>query len=128
LQPLALDGTRASKPSYDYLLNMKFVSLTKESVDELAEKMQRQEARLEELRSRTAKECWEKDLDDFVSTYRELRQKPPAQLGRGETVLPKIFASVGHKGTTLVLEKPWENTGATKKTKAARKPSARASR
>jgi len=98
------DGSKDSEPSYDYLLNLKFMSLTKENAEELEAELGRQEAELTAMRQRTAEQCWRKDLDDFSKAYKAFRPTPPAETGHGKSVLDKTMASVGPEGTTLGLE------------------------
>lgn len=116
----AQDST-ASEPSYDYLLNLKFMSLTKENEKELHVKLGRKQAELEALRQDTADKCWLRDLDDFSEAYKAFRTMPPTHSGQSGSALAKVIASTGPEGTTLGLQ---DRVPATKKKSPARTPRA----
>ncbi|KAG4301845.1 hypothetical protein PCANB_002090 [Pneumocystis canis] len=56
---------------YDYLLNMHLWSLTAESVEKLRKDKLDKENELQSLLKLTAKDLWNKDLDDFIKEWEE---------------------------------------------------------
>jgi DNA topoisomerase-2 len=57
--------------SYDYLLNMKIRSLTKKKIDELKGLFENKQALYNTLFSKTEKDLWKDDLNDFLFSYRK---------------------------------------------------------
>lgn len=56
--------------SYSYITTMSLFALTKEKIDELNEEYDSKKAELESLESKTIKEIWEKELDEFLHEYK----------------------------------------------------------
>jgi DNA topoisomerase-2 len=67
----ANDNTVVEEFSYDYLLNMKIRSLTKKKIDELKGLFEKKQALYNELSSKTEKELWKDDLNEFLVSYRK---------------------------------------------------------
>lgn len=60
------------KPSYDYLLNMRISTLTRERVEELLKTCENKEIELAELRDKTPIDLWNEDLKEFATVYKKL--------------------------------------------------------
>ena len=54
--------------SYDYLLNMKIYSLTKEKYEQLKRKLEEMQSKLEEYKNLSVEEVWIEDLDTLKNT------------------------------------------------------------
>ena len=63
-------GTIGYKPSYDYLTRMPIFSLTKEKIEELTKQKDNKNKELAILASKTTKDLWMEDLDEFVAMYK----------------------------------------------------------
>ncbi len=53
------------KPSYDYLVKMQLLALTKERIEELTKQKNHKKVQLEELQKKTAKDLWKEDLNNI---------------------------------------------------------------
>ena len=58
--------------SYDYLLNMNIRSFTSEKIDKMSSDIVELEGKINNLESKTEKDIWRKDLDNFESEYRKI--------------------------------------------------------
>ncbi|XBW36690.1 hypothetical protein QEN19_002265 [Hanseniaspora menglaensis] len=66
---LVINSSDEKYGTFDYLLNMKLWSLTYEKYDALLKEIQNKEADLLVLKSKTHKDLWKEDLDEFVKQY-----------------------------------------------------------
>lgn len=64
-----------TKPSYDYLLEMRIMSLTKEMYERLLRQRDETENELNVLLAKTPKDLWNADLDKFLEQWREFEQQ-----------------------------------------------------
>ena len=58
--------------SYDYLLNMNIRSFTSEKIDKINSDIVEIERKIENLESKSEKDLWRKDLDNFELEYRKI--------------------------------------------------------
>ena len=63
-----------SNKSYDYLIDMRLRTLTKEKIEQLRKKMNNSQMIYDEYMNRPIKEIWIKELDELLKAY-ELRNK-----------------------------------------------------
>lgn len=60
-----------SDGNYDFLFNMTFRSLTEEKIKELENEELKKKEKLKELQSKTHKDLWIEDLDNFTEKYKK---------------------------------------------------------
>eukprot|EP00477_Mikrocytos_mackini_P000725 GAHX01000776.1.p1 GENE.GAHX01000776.1~~GAHX01000776.1.p1 ORF type:complete len:1373 (+),score=302.50 GAHX01000776.1:42-4160(+) len=60
--------------TYDYLLNLKLLSLTKEKVDELLNLKVRKNHELEEYRKKSIKDIWLEEIEEFEKEYEKFEK------------------------------------------------------
>lgn len=58
--------------SFDYLLNLRSVSFTKEKIEELMKEKENLMDKLNELKSKSASDLWFEDLKEFETNYKKL--------------------------------------------------------
>ncbi|KAH3663440.1 hypothetical protein WICMUC_005966 [Wickerhamomyces mucosus] len=73
--------------SYDYLLGMPIWSLTRERYEKLLQQKANKEDELTELLKLTAKDIWNKDLDDFLNSWDKFLKED--EIKRTTLVVPK---------------------------------------
>ena len=61
----------AEDMNYNYLLNMKIKSLTKKKIEELKKLFENKLALYNELNSKSEKDLWKDDLNNFLSVYKK---------------------------------------------------------
>ncbi|KAI9786268.1 MAG: DNA topoisomerase 2 [Peltula sp. TS41687] len=92
------DETEVGANAYDYLLGMPIWSLTQERVEKLMQQIGDKEHEIDELIKLSAKDLWNRDLDDFIAEWRfqleddAKRQKKITNLGRRASNKLKIGA------------------------------------
>jgi DNA topoisomerase II len=69
LTKLAGSGGENATPTYDYLIKMPMVSVSKELVDKLLREKQQAEVELETLRATTVEQIWMRELAEFEVQY-----------------------------------------------------------
>jgi DNA topoisomerase II len=62
-------STDQSKPSYNYITNIKLFDLTAEKVEELKNKLSNKQNDIEELENKTTNDMWADELEDFINEY-----------------------------------------------------------
>lgn len=70
--PLGLkmkDNEQRKYEGYGYLLCMKFISITKEKLDQLRNKHDLKNKQFNELKAKSPKRLWMEDLDQFIESY-----------------------------------------------------------
>eukprot|EP00930_Biecheleria_cincta_P085035 TRINITY_DN74453_c0_g1_i1.p1 TRINITY_DN74453_c0_g1~~TRINITY_DN74453_c0_g1_i1.p1 ORF type:complete len:1272 (-),score=223.30 TRINITY_DN74453_c0_g1_i1:29-3844(-) len=76
-------GRPAGEADFDHLLKMTFTSFTRETYEELAQRLLTREAHLRELEGKTARDLWAEDLEELEEAYEiffaERRQTMPAR-------------------------------------------------
>lgn len=88
-------GAKAAKPpSFDYLLHMQFVSLTRDKCEQLRAEIAASEAKLAELRARTPLDLWRADLAELRDAYTEFA----ATRAKRSAAYDKLKAEGGLKG------------------------------
>jgi len=85
--------------SYDYLLGMPIWSLTRERYEKLLQQKANKEDELTELLKLTAKDIWNKDLDDFLVSWRHFLKDD--EIKRTTLVIPKKGGAKNRKRAAI---------------------------
>ena len=94
--------------SYDYLLNMKIRTLTKNKIDELDKQHDNKLGIYNELLNKTEKELWKEDLNKFLVIYRK-------NLDKYNKIMDEQINGLNNKSNNSKKTKPTKNTKSTKK-------------
>lgn len=90
-------GRPAGKASFDHLLKMTFTSLTRETYEELAQRLLEREAHLRKLEGKSARDLWREDLQELEEAYAtffaERRRATPVRTLHKD--LPKVILKSG---------------------------------
>ena len=89
------DAEDSTGPDYNYLLGMSLWSLTKEKTDELLRSRDKKKDELELLKSKTPKDLWNSDLDDFMEELVRVETKEREDASVSHVIASKKKSKTG---------------------------------